>query len=548
MSTIESHNGKSKILLRGITLLFFLVFLVFPLIVILFKAFTSADGITIKNFTDIFSETKTIEAFKNSIFISLYSSIVTTIVSFVIAYTLNYTNLPNKFKNLVKVFITLPMFLPTITYGFAIMYSFGNQGFWTNIFGTKILNIYGFNGLVLGYFIYTLPISFILINNGMKYVDKKYSLVSRLLMDSPVKTFINTVFNPLKSTLAISVIQCFFLAFTDFGIPASIGGKTELISKTLYEHMMGAIPSFSHGAVIAIIMLLPALASIIILKKLDNKSTHLDKSEYLDVKINKKRDFIFGSISTVVVLIILSIFLVIFLIPFVKSWPYEMHITIDNVINILSDNSLLSTYKNSIVISLISALIGTIIAYITAIFTTREKSKNNYNLILNSVASLINTVPGMVLGIAYLLAFSGTTLQNTLMIIIISNIVHYFSTPYLMFKDSLNKLNQNWEVTAKLLGDSWGKTIFKILTPNIKGTIVEVFSYYFINSMVTVSAVIFIVSAQTMVMTTKIKELQYYGRFNDIFVLSLLILFTNLVIKILTNIYLKKKGGNLNEI
>ena len=37
--------------------------------------------------------------------------------------------------------------------------------------------------------------------------------------------------------------------------------------------------------------------------------------------------------------------------------------------------------------------------------------------------------------------------------------------------------------------------------------------------------------ARTMVITTKIKELQYYTRFNEIFVLSLLILATNLVVK-----------------
>ena len=55
------------------------------------------------------------------------------------------------------------------------------------------------------------------------------------------------------------------------------------------------------------------------------------------------------------------------------------------------------------------------------------------------------------------------------------------------------------------------------------------FSYYFVNAMVTVSAVIFIAGARTMVITTKIQELQYFNEFNEIFVLSLLILLTNLI-------------------
>ena len=81
------------------------------------------------------------------------------------------------------------------------------------------------------------------------------------------------------------------------------------------------------------------------------------------------------------------------------------------------------------------------------------------------------------------------------------------------------------------MGDSWIKTIVRIITPNMVSTLLEVFGYYFVNAMVTVSAVIFIAGARTMVITTKMKELQYYTKFNEVFVLSLLILATNLAVK-----------------
>ena len=150
---------------------------------------------------------------------------------------------------------------------------------------------------------------------------------------------------------------------------------------------------------------------------------------------------------------------------------------------------------------------------------------------IDGIALVTNTIPGMVVGIAFLFIFTGTPLQNTLILIIICNIVHFFSTPYLMMKNSLSKLNSSWEATASLMGDSWFKTIVRIITPNMASTLLEVFGYYFVNAMVTVSAVIFIAGARTMVITTKIKELQYYTKFNEVFVLSLLILFTNLAVK-----------------
>ena len=81
------------------------------------------------------------------------------------------------------------------------------------------------------------------------------------------------------------------------------------------------------------------------------------------------------------------------------------------------------------------------------------------------------------------------------------------------------------------MGDSWFKTIRRVVVPNSKSTILEMFSYYFINSMVTISALIFIVGAKTAVLTTKIKELQHFAKFDQIFVLSLLILLTNLLVK-----------------
>ena len=82
---------------------------------------------------------------------------------------------------------------------------------------------------------------------------------------------------------------------------------------------------------------------------------------------------------------------------------------------------------------------------------------------------------------------------------------------------------------AKLEGKNKGNLI-SVITSDIE--LLEVF-YYFINSMVTISALIFIAGARTMVLTTMIKQLQYVNRFNEVFVLSLLILATNLATKAL---------------
>ena len=82
--------------------------------------------------------------------------------------------------------------------------------------------------------IYTLPVSFLLILNTMSYIDKKFMVVSRVMGDKPFATFMGTVVRPLLGTLAASMVQCFFLCFTDYGIPASVGGKFDVVATVLY--------------------------------------------------------------------------------------------------------------------------------------------------------------------------------------------------------------------------------------------------------------------------------------------------------------------------
>lgn len=201
----------------------------------------------------------------------------------------------------------------------------------------------------------------------------------------------------------------------------------------------------------------------------------------------------------------------------------------EHVRAVFEDNTLFGVYTNSLMVAVITALAGTLLSYGAALVTARSTVSGKIKSAIESIALVTNTIPGMVIGLAYLFAFTGTSLQNTFAILIICNIVHFFSTPYLMMKNSLSKMNASWETTAMLMGDNWIKTIMRVVTPNAISTLLEVFSYYFVNAMVTVRAVIFLAGARTMVITTKIKELQYFNKYNEIFVLSLLILLTNLI-------------------
>ena len=500
------------------------------MISVLVRSFTgNGEPASLAHYVEVLTGRGFLRALGNSFVVSICSALLATGLAFILAYTIHYTNVGKRYKWLISKAAILPMLLPTITYGFAIIYSFGKQGLLTKLFGRQLFNIYGFNGLLLGYVVYTLPVAFTLINNAMGYIDKRFMIVSRLMGDSPLQTFRMTIVIPLLGTLATSFIQTFFLCFTDFGIPASVGGRYEVVASVLYAEMLGSIPNFGNGAVVALIMIIPSVVSITVLHILEKYNVRYNKISPIELKKGVKRDAVFAVLSGAVLVFALSMFVVMFITPFIEEWPYRMNFTLEHVQAVFEDRQLYGVYVNSVMVALITAFVGTLIAYGGALVTARSTVSGKLKKVIDSIALVTNTIPGMVIGLAYLFVFTGTPLQNTFPIIIICNIVHYFSTPYLMMKNSLSKMNASWETTAMLMGDSWVKTIARVVTPNALSTLLEVFSYYFVNAMVTVSAVIFIAGARTMVITTKIQELQYFNEFNEIFVLSLLILFTNLI-------------------
>ncbi|WP_252502174.1 ABC transporter permease subunit [Sporosarcina sp. Marseille-Q4943] len=524
-------------------LLLFTVFLVVPLGILFVRSFETSEGFNLSNYLSALSDKELMASIGNSIQISSLTAVITTVLAFVLAYALNCTNIYKPLKTAIKTGILIPMLLPTITYGFAIIYSFGNQGLLIKIIGQNLFEIYGFNGLLIGYVIYTLPAAFLLINNSFKYIDKKFIIVSKLMGDGTIRSFKNTIVRPLLGTLGGAFVLAFILSFTDFGIPASIGGTYTVVATQLYQVMLGSIPDFNSGAVIAVLMLIPAVFGVLLLNYLEKLNFHYDKFTDTELMRHRGRDISFGIGATVILIGMLSIFAVMFIAPFLHSFPYDLTFTLTHVMDTFQSSDLTTVYQNSLFVALLTAVFGTLIAFSSAVLNVRTGIKGR--LSTDIISMMTNTVPGMVLGLSYLLLFNGSSLKGTFTIIVLCNIVHYFTTPYLMAKNSLSKMNPTWETTGELLGDSWLKTVYRVLIPNSASTVIEMFSYYFINSMVTISGIIFLVTAQTSVVASKIKELQHFAEFNEIFILSILIFITNLVVKLLCDYFQKRQFKHL---
>ena len=489
--------------------------LLYPLGCVLFQSvLTKEGGIGLTNYTSLLSQSSFWTALANSFTVSGISAAIATLMAFFCAYGLHFTRIRPGVKKVIQIIVLLPLFLPSITYGFAV-------------------SIYGFWGLLIADVIYTLPPAFLILYNAFFYVDRNFITVSKLMGDGPWQTFYMTAVRPVVGSLLSAFILSFFLSFTDFGIPVSIAGEYEVIATQLYTTMMGAIPNFGEGAVIAMAMLVPSVASVVMLRWVDRFNFRYNKISKAEVSTNAFRDALYLLYYALISLALLSVFVVMFVVPFVKQWPYQPYFTLDVITRIVSDSSIWQVYEHSIGVALVSAAVGTIFCYAAALVKARSQLPSWCQTTMDSFAMITNTVPGMVLGIGFLFAMSGTPLANTFTILVLANLVHFFTTPYMMATSALSKMNAGWETTGALMGDSWIKTVSRVIVPNSLPTLLQMFQYFFVSAMVTISAVVFLTGARTMLLTTKIKELQYFEKFEEIFVLSLLVFLTNVAAKLI---------------
>lgn len=154
----------------------------------------------------------------------------------------------------------------------------------------------------------------------------------------------------------------------------------------------------------------------------------------MELPKNRGRDWLCGIGSGLIILGVLSIFAVIFIVSFVQDWPYQTGFSMEHFRAVFQDAGLVGVYKNSLYVALLTAVFGTLAAYGSALITARSSLGAVWKRIIDGIALVTNTIPGMVLGLAFLFCFSGTGLQSTFAILVLCNVVHFFSTPYLMMK------------------------------------------------------------------------------------------------------------------
>ena len=532
-------RGLRHEVLRLISIGCILLFAILPLLTLAFHV-SGAD------WQYILKDSSFRDAVANSLLYATVSAAITTVLALMAAWLLNTAALRR--KKLFVIALTLGMLVPTVSVGLGLRILFGTNGFIDLLSGVEI-EVRGFAGLILGSVITSFPATFLILYDALQYEDKGPYDAAGIMGIPRFSTFFRLTVPYLRIALISAFFACFTLIFSDYGIPMEIAGKVKTLPMYLYDQFLSSF-QYGRGSIAGFVLLIPAVVSFVFDLVFRDQSV----SEKQKRVLRPGKGFNRAAAAAIAVLCFLLFLpqLAFISLSFTKSFPNDLGFTLEHIANIFSNThgvGLARYIRNSLVLAGMTALLGTCFAYLLGYLSVRKSGKLAKAVDLLALSTI--AIPGLVLGIGYIFLFKGTNgfFYGTIFILIVVNIFHFLGSPYLLARNCLSKINSEYEVIGETLGISRGKIIRKVLIPNSASTLIEMFSYFFLNSMITISAVAFLCNYDNQPLSILITTYEKNSNYEMQSVISLIILVLNVVARVVftTVSTVLKKADNREE-
>jgi len=521
-----------RYLFIGLFGLFLYLFVLYPMAKVLWRSLLNNDGAFIgaANYVHYFSTPAIAASITNSLYVSLAAMVVTVCLAFVYAYALTRTLMP--WRGPFRVVAMLPIFAPSLVQGIAFVYAFGNNGIWTRLTDINI-GVYGAKGIIMAEVFYCFPHAMLILIAALTATDARLYDAAAALGASRLKTFATVTLPGVKYGLMSASFVVFTLVITDFGVPKVIGGKFSVMATEIYNQVIGQ-QNFTMGATVSVVLLVPALVAFMVDRLIQRRQYALVSSSAkpLEPRKNPLTEWSLFAYCFLIAASIAAIYLVILVVSLVERWPYRLSLTLKHYA--FDTVGGYTPLVNSVYVSALTAVGGTAIAFIGAYLV--EKWRTRASAPLYALSLLPVSIPGMVLGLAYIFTFnvSGSILNRlygTLAILIISNLIHYFTVPFLTATTSLKQMDAEFENVGASMGVPFYKTFWRVTVPIALPSIIAISMYLFLNAMVTLSAVVFLVAPGTELAAVAVLLMDDAGDSAQAAAMSVLIIAVGLMVR-----------------
>jgi iron(III) transport system permease protein len=504
------------------------VFVLFPISTIFSKVVFLEDGTFTpmafyKNLTS-FGVARTLQ---NSLMLAVAVGMSSTFLG--LCFSLFTVRITKRFKGLARIFSMLPIVTPPFVIGLSLILIFGRNGTINDgllaLFGNDGLfigagnegwfqrsaYIYGFWGVFLAQTLSFTPICFMLLVGMVSTINPAVEEASVTMRASNSQTFYYVTLPLLRPGIANAFLLAVISSLADFGNPMVLGGDYDVLATEIYFSIVGAQLDYARASTLGILLLSFSLLAFIIQRQ------WIGKKSYVTVTGKGSGGYfqqlpawvrgIATSVSLSWMLFTAVLYGSILLGGFVVNWGADYTPTLAHYEELWARGigyggwpSYITTLKFAAIGAPLTALMGLMVAYVT----TRKRFIGRGVVDFSAMISF--AIPGTVIGISYVLAFNTAPIliNGTAIIIVISFIFKNMPVGIRSGISALSQIDKSLEEASLTQRASSIRTIFTIVLPLLRPAMISAIVFSFVKSMTTVSAIIFLVTADTQVATTYI--------------------------------------------
>lgn len=495
-----------------VILALFLIFVVFPLGLILYKSILMEDGsISFQYFAKFFSKKFYWNTLVNSFKVTVVSTIVAAFLGLVMAYILRRFKIAgSKYLNIL---IVMSYLSPPFIGAYAWIQLLGRNGFITKIlnslFGIKLGGIYGFAGIVLVFSLQSFPLVYMYVSGALKNLDNSLNEAAESLGCNAVQRIVHIIVPLVMPTLLASSLLVFMRVFSDFGTPMLIGEGYKTFPVLVYNQFMGEVSTNDHfAASLCVIIIGITLLMFFVQKYVGNKFTY--SMTALKPMEAQKAEGVKGFFAHLVVYVVSFVAILPQLTVIITSFleakggsVYTGTFSLKNYKNILSKGNnaaITNTYLYGVLAIVIVVILGILISYLTV------RKKNPLTSVLDTLTMFPYIIPGSVLGISFLYAFNHKPLllSGTAIIIIISLCIRRM--PYTIRSSTaiIGQISESIEEAAISLGSTEVKSFLKVTVPMMMSGVLSGAIMSWITLISELSSSIILYTSKTQTLTVAI--------------------------------------------
>jgi iron(III) transport system permease protein len=449
----------------------------------------------------------------NTLILAILCAVLSTGLGLAFALIVTRTTFP--YKKFLRILSVLPIITPPFVIGLGLILLFGRSGLinqfleWAfHVQPTRW--IYGLQGVLLAQIFAFTPIAFLVLIGVVEGVSPSMEEAAQTLRANRWRTFIDVSLPLMRPGIANAFLISFIESIADFGNPIILGGNFGVLSTEIFFSVVGAQLDQGRAATLGIVLLLFALAAFFLQRRAIGRKVYTALSGKGDSGLptplpNTTRKLCYA-IALPWALLTVVIYAMALVGGFVETWGRDYTPTLKHYVKAFGVewgphgllwtgaawNSFWTTVKLSAIAAPLTAALGILAAYLL----TRQKFVGQSTFEFGTMLCFV--IPGTVIGVSYILAFNVPPIEitGTALVLIVCNIFRNMPVGVRAGMAAMSQIDKSLDEASTTLGARGFTVLRTILLPLLKPAVVAALVYSFVRAMTTVSAVIFLVSAE----------------------------------------------------